>query len=75
MDEINSLEDVQVVHSIVGRGIRVVAGASACTSLASLLTNPDLSSLVRRTTAAGNSVVPPGRSLRYYIRHNIVLRW
>ena len=68
VDEINSLEDVQVVQSIVGRGTRVVAGASACTSLASLLTNPDFSSLVRHTTAAGSSGVPRGCSPRYDIR-------
>lgn len=58
MDEINSVQDVQVVQSIVARGIRVIAGASACTSLASLLTNPDLSSLVRCATAVGSSFVP-----------------
>lgn len=69
VDEINSLEDVQVVQSIVDRGIRVIAGASACTSLASLLTHPDLGRLVRRTTAVGRSLVPQGRSLRYCVPH------
>lgn len=69
VDEINTLEDVQVVQSIVARGIKVIAGASACTSLVSLLTNPDLSSLVRHTTTDGSSVVPRGRPRRYDLRH------
>lgn len=69
MDEIVSAQDVQVVQSIVARGIRVIAGASACTSLASLLTNPDLSSLVRCPTAVGSSLVLGDRPPRYDMRH------
>lgn len=69
MDEINSVQDVQVVQSIVARGVRVIAGASACTSIASLLTNPDLSSLVRCTAAVGSSHVLGSQPTRYYMRH------
>ena len=69
MDEINSVQDAQVVQSIVARGIRVIAGASSCTSLASLLTNPDLTSLVRCATAVGSSLGPTHWPPRCYMRH------
>lgn len=67
IDEITSLEDVQVVQSMVAGGIRVIAGASACTSLASLLASPHLSSVVQglpSMTSSGNSAATRGRANR-----------
>ena len=64
VDEINSLEDVQVLQSIVARGIRVIAGASGCISLASLLRNPNLSGVVGGTMPVGSSIFPTGQQHR-----------
>ena len=46
VDEVNTAEEVEVLRSMIAGGIRVVAGASACTSLASLIRNPHLNALV-----------------------------
>ena len=64
IDEINSLEDVQVVQSIIAGGIRVIAGASACTSLASLLASPLLSNLIQAIPLVGSSAGMRGRAHR-----------